>query len=636
MTNLKKRMIGMSKKSEVKTRKGQLIHTFGPGAMQINKNGISMIACGLDYWFTKDGTTEPLSSGVISKKYEFTDERLANKLAVDHFRVPPDAITLDGHQKVQSPIPAIRFPYWHICSNTNCQRLVRVPATSEDEHKCEHCKAPVYQSRFVCACCNGHLQDFPWFDWLNSHNNTDCNELTCKLALVGTGSTAISGVKVKCLTHGSRPVSLAGIFTKSQEANGELSSIFKDNGIQCLGHKPWLGCNSFEPCSWPLFAALRQATNIYFSKTDSSIQIPTNGSNINSELEEKFENLPLSSKELINASGDIQQKVDFMTLATDGVFSKDEIVAFFNEQQKDVKTTPSPADTDIEYKFQEYQHLLRLATQGSLITKPLAIESFEMWFQDCFSAVTQVKELTITNAFYGFDRIEPQTNRTIDNYKKYLREATNGDSNWLPAVQVHGEGIFLQFNLEKIKQWTLNFEKGQAFRILIEKANKAPLFQNIGEISPAFLLVHTFSHLLINQLIFDCGYSTASLRERLYVSNTSEIEMCGLLIYTAAGDSEGSLGGLVRMAEPRVLQPVIKKAIESSNWCSSDPICREVGDNGGQGPAGMNLAACHNCALLPETSCEVFNSLLDRGAVTSKDLSGVGYFDELFTDSKIS
>ena len=112
--------------------------------------------------------------------------------------------------------------------------------------------------------------------------------------------------------------------------------------------------------------------------------------------------------------------------------------------------------------------------------------------------------------------------------------------------------------------------------------------------------------------------------------------MCGLLIYTAAGDSEGSLGGLVRMAEPRVLQLIIKKAIESSNWCSSDPICREVGDNGGQGPAGMNLAACHNCALLPETSCEAFNSLLDRGAVTSKDLSGIGYFDELFTDSKNS
>lgn len=624
----------MGNKSEVRTRKGQLIHTFGPGAMQINKNGISMIACGLDYWFTKDGTIEPLSSSTI-ENYKINDERLAKKLGVHHFRIPPNAKTMDGHQKVKSPIPASRFPYWHICSNTNCQRLVRVPATSEDEPKCQYCKAPVYQSRFVSGCSNGHLQDFPWFEWLNNHNNSDCNEFTCKLALVGTGSTAISGVKVKCLTHNSRPVSLAGIFTKTQKENGEPSSILKDKGIHCSGHTPWLGCNSFEPsCSQPLLAALRQATNIYFSKTDSSIKIPKSGSNINNELEEQFENLPLSLKELINACGDLENKITLMIGAFYPVFSKEEIEEFCKEfPQCEEEVLPA---SDIEYKFQEYKHLLQSSKNIPLITKPLLMDTFESWFQDFFSAVTQVKELTITNAFYGFDRIEPQVNRTIDNYKKYLRGHTNAEINWLPAVQVYGEGIFLQFNLERIKQWSANFEKGQAFRTLIEKANKAPLFQNVGELGPAFLLVHTFSHLLINQLIFDCGYSTASLRERLYVSNSPEIEMYGLLIYTAAGDSEGSLGGLVRMADPKILQPIIKKAIESANWCSSDPICREVGNNGGQGPSGMNLAACHNCALLPETSCEAFNSLLDRGTIASKDLNGDGYFDELLNDSRIS
>ncbi|MCP0910754.1 DUF1998 domain-containing protein [Acinetobacter pseudolwoffii] len=322
-------------------------------------------------------------------------------------------------------------------------------------------------------------------------------------------------------------------------------------------------------------------------------------------------------------------------MATHGIYSKDELFNFFNNQSKDTDITAVP-DSELEYKFQEYQQLIKECKNGPLITKTLQMENFESWFRDFFSGVTQVKELTITNAFYGFDRIEPQTNRTIESYKKILREDNSRDSNWLPAVQVHGEGIFLQFNMESIKQWASIFEKREAFRNLVEKANKIALVQNIGDIGPAFLLAHTFSHLLINQLIFDCGYSTASLRERLYVSNNPEIEMCGLLIYTAAGDSEGSLGGLVRMAEPETLQLVIKKAIESSNWCSSDPICREIGDNGGQGPRGMNLAACHNCALLPETSCEVFNSLLDRGAVISRELNDIGYFDKLFTASKIS
>lgn len=625
----------MSKKSEVRTRKGQLIHTFGPGAMQINKNGISMLACGLDYWFTQDGTVERIKENVVKQKYAFTDKRLAFKLGVDHFRLPPDEKTIDGHQKLRSPIPATRFPYWHICSNTRCQRLVRISPTSEDEHKCEHCNAPVYQSRFVCACSSGHIQDFPWFDWLNAHNNSNCNESTCRLALVGTGSTAISGVKVKCITHHSKPVSLAGIFTKPQDANKEPSSIFKENGIHCLGHKPWLGCNSFESCNQPIYAALRQATNIYFSKVSSSIKITTDEKNVDSELEEKFENLPLNLKEIIESSGDIDQKVKYMFIATDGVYSEEELFNFFNNQGENTDITDVP-DSELEYKFQEYQQLIKECKNGSLITKLLRMENFESWFREFFSGVTQVKELTITNAFYGFDRIEPQTNRTIESYKKALREDNGRDSNWLPAVQVHGEGIFLQFNMENIKQWAVIFEKREAFRSLVEKANKIALFQNIGDIGPTFLLVHTFSHLLINQLIFDCGYSTASLRERLYVSNNPEIEMCGLLIYTAAGDSEGSLGGLVRMAEPETLQLVIKKAIESSNWCSSDPICREIGDNGGQGPRGMNLAACHNCALLPETSCEVFNSLLDRGAVISRELNGTGYFDKLFTASKIS
>ncbi|ENW97778.1 hypothetical protein F903_00301 [Acinetobacter sp. NIPH 298] len=627
------RMIGMSKKSEVKTRKGQLIHTFGPGAMQVNKNGVSMIACGLDYWFTKDGTIEPLSLNVIDK-YKIDDKRLSNKLGVNHFRVPPNAITIDGHQKVLSPIPASRFPYWHICSNTNCQRLVRISPTREDVPKCESCSAPVYQSRFVCGCSNGHLQDFPWFEWLNNHNGTECNESTCKLALVGTGSTTISGVKVKCLTHASKPVTLAGIFTKTQKGNGESSSTLQEKGVHCSGHSPWLGCNSNEVCNQPLVAVLRQATNIYFSKTDSSIKIPKTENNINSELEEQFESLPLALKDVINASGDLESKVAIMMGAFYPIFSKEEIEEFLKGLQLGEKDFLP--ETDSDYKFQEYQYLLQSMSKIPLVTKPLIMDNFEGWFQNFFSAVTQVKELTITNAFYGFDRIEPQINRTIDNYKKSLRKSTGDIADWLPAVQIQGEGIFLQFNLEKIKQWSLEFEKEKAFRALIAKAEKVPLFQNIGEIGPAFLLVHTFSHLLMNQLIFDCGYSTASLRERLYVSNTPEREMCGLLIYTAAGDSEGSLGGLVRMAEPSILQPVIKKAIESSNWCSSDPICREVGNDGGQGPAGMNLAACHNCALLPETSCEVFNSLLDRGAITSKDLSCMGYFDELLTDSRIS
>lgn len=84
------------------------------------------------------------------------------------------------------------------------------------------------------------------------------------------------------------------------------------------------------------------------------------------------------------------------------------------------------------------------------------------------------------------------------------------------------------------------------------------------------------------------------------------------LIYTAAGDSEGTMGGLVRMGKPGRFEVVSQRALENANWCSTAPVCIE---SQGQGPDNCNLAACHSCALLPETSCEEQNRLLDRGVL---------------------
>ena len=137
----------------------------------------------------------------------------------------------------------------------------------------------------------------------------------------------------------------------------------------------------------------------------------------------------------------------------------------------------------------------------------------------------------------------------------------------------------------------------------------------VRNVTPTFLLLHTFAHLLINQLTLECGYSTAALRERLYVSDSAEAPMAGVLIYTAAGDAEGTMGGLVRMGRPGYLEPAILGAVETALWCSADPVCMEIGTQSGQGPDSCNLAACHNCCLVPETACEEFNRFLDRGVV---------------------
>lgn len=140
---------------------------------------------------------------------------------------------------------------------------------------------------------------------------------------------------------------------------------------------------------------------------------------------------------------------------------------------------------------------------------------------------------------------------------------------------------------------------------------------------PRQILLHTFSHALLQQLAAHCGYTTTSLKERIYASE----DMYGVFIYTASGDSEGSLGGLTNLAQSEKLLPIIIRSLEKMSYCSSDPICS---DGEFEYHTSANGAACHACTFVSETSCEWGNLLLDRRTLINinpneKD----GYFDQL-------
>ena len=181
---------------------------------------------------------------------------------------------------------------------------------------------------------------------------------------------------------------------------------------------------------------------------------------------------------------------------------------------------------------------------------------------------------------------------------------------WLPAFRVHGEGIFLGLDVERVREFDRQRDS-RLERLLgrIRTVGRATL-----PVSPGFVVLHTLAHLLIKRLSFEAGYGASSIRERIYSSpEGSEQEMAGLLLYTAAGDADGTLGGLVALGRAGNLERVLAGVIEEARWCGSDPICME---SRGQGPASLNLAACHACALVAETSCEFQNRMLDRLTVT--------------------
>ncbi len=138
----------------------------------------------------------------------------------------------------------------------------------------------------------------------------------------------------------------------------------------------------------------------------------------------------------------------------------------------------------------------------------------------------------------------------------------------------------------------------------------------MSPVSARYLAVHTLAHLLINEWSLDGGYPAAALRERLYIGD----DMAGFLIYTATSDSAGSLGGIVAQGEPARLGSSLESALLRASWCSNDPLCSEAAASGAD---SLNLAACHACVLLPETSCETNNAFLDRVALVGTPDGGV-------------
>jgi hypothetical protein len=285
-------------------------------------------------------------------------------------------------------------------------------------------------------------------------------------------------------------------------------------------------------------------------------------------------------------------------------------------------------DAETAFRRAEYSVLRTSRDEEQLLIRAPKMDAYESDIAGPFTRIMLVHKLRETRALAGFTRVFPAGAATMEEKMRLLRRAPAPEP-WLPAYVVYGEGLFFEFREDLVREW----EDREPVRIRIAsldaqyRVQQRNRRQPVEPITPRFVLLHTIAHLLMNRLTFECGYSSAALRERLYVSSNSQAPMAGLLIYTAAGDAEGTMGGLVRMGHPGYLEPLIRRALEAASWCSADPVCMEMGRRGGQGPDSCNLAACHGCALVPETACERFNRFLDRACVVGDmEAPDLGFF----------
>jgi hypothetical protein len=625
-------------------RRAQLVTPFGVGAMSVLVNGTSVITAGLDHWYPAPGPDFEVS------EYTEHDWRLEARLRVAEFRVPPDyryPIAGGDRRNVKLTVPVLRFPRWCFC--LYCKRLQLSTLTMRQQVQCpdrEHAGKPyrprMSQVPFVAICTHGHIDDFPFDKWVHRSLKPSCQGV---LRLVSRGSGGLEGQVVTCDScHAER--SLSGIMEGRRDRGGEEHTTLTDrlsspdDPFWCAGSRPWLG-EFGGGCGLPIRGALRAAGNVYFPQVESSIYLPRKEGAVSSDLHDLMrspQGAPIM-KVLHKAHGtDVTAALlrEYLPYELFKPISDDDLMAGFKDLigpgPHGAKDSPAGTDefltSNDEWRYPEFQ-VIRETPKDDFLSA--ANPGVHPGIEGHFGRIRSIDVLRETRALRGFTRVRDDVLKLSAGKALLRRETLPPSHDWLPAYVVKGEGIYLELDADRLAAWENRAEvRARADKLTAHYGGIASQRgMQARELNPRFVLLHTLGHLLINELIFTCGYSSASLRERLYASEAPNRHMAGLLIYTAAGDSEGTMGGLVRMARPGNLHRVITSALSDARWCSTDPVCMEAGETG-QGPDSCNLAACHGCALLPETACEEFNRFLDRGLVvgTFRD-PALGFFSDL-------
>ena len=568
-----------------KVRPSQIVTQYGPGAL-IDLPTLSMVAAGIGEWDT-------------SKARKVDEPRLAKKLGVEFFRRPP----FYSLQSKTGGLPVRVFPRFMVCPR--CNRLAPHSAFKFErerrnpEYNCTapHKRAgeqPVYPARFMVACRRGHLDDFPWHRYVHG-DDVECYE---ELKLTDSGRTgAITDLWVRCAGH-----------NKSRNLGQATGISARKRLPKCRGFRPWLGIDSFEHCDERIHVILRGASNAYFPVVESAISVPPWSDPIQLAIGDYVDQLAK-----VNSLDALLGFLKFVNAPELDSFPPERVWAGIQRRRS--------GDIGVDnLRHEEWTSFTRdkshIDPEGEFQIRPAKVPKDLGVY---IAGVTQVVRLREVRALRGFTRIDPIPDigdlGEVEAIKAGLAPLAVKRLSWLPGIDQRGEGVLLQLKESAVAQWEERTPVKALHSRHVAAQNEwyGARGMTVPESRPArYLLLHALAHILIRQFGLECGYSSSSLRERIYCSKGQDA-MAGLLIYTASPDSEGSLGGLVEMSHPVRLGPMLMRALQGSKLCANDPLCadRQVSATGTQ----LNGAACHACLLESETSCEAGNNYLDRAVL---------------------
>lgn len=668
---MKKRRSSSRRPTQRTVTQSQAVGRAGPGALVVDSR--TVLVAGLDAWWHQPGSRLDLT------EFDVVEPRLAASLGVSRLYKPPDfrrpfethGSAGGGPKNQELKLPVFTFPEWFVCIRRNCGTLKRVgfrvaldyvPRCDAPDPKGARtsgqasCGWPMRQVTFVTMCDRGHLNEFPWRDWAHQQRTTCLGDLSLRRS-GASGSLAAQVVRCAC----GRSASMRAALSQQLKVSAQP--------YPCQGRRPWLGDASghTDSCSGQMRASLLSSTNLYYPLTRSAVFLPTvsGTASVDGEMLDFLNGVEggtmlavlaaTGGSQTMNANQVAQLAVPLakrfvertsgpvVTPPPETVVAMSTALAHHLQQQAGRIVPSSGAQLPSSFAedvFREQEHgLLAAGCESRFLTsRPIAPRDFSSIPElRAFKAISRVPRLRVTTALYGFARVLPVSDLTYDELQGLMYRTLPAPSDrWLPASVRLGEGLLVSLDLERIRHW----EEGKAVKSRIHQhasnfdaaSQGTPHHVRLGQLNARYVLLHTLSHLLIRRLAAAAGYQEASLTERLYLG-TPERPQASLLLFTTGG-SDGTLGGLVRMSEPQVLRDVMRGLLLEAAWCSTDPICMEQGETLGSGPFRWNMAACYACALVPETSCEAFNSFLDRGLIIGAiDQPDLGFFAPELADA---
>ena len=652
----------MGQFEQIQTRKA--ISSYGGVGSIIETRDGSILIDNFDEW--------PFFQ-VVNGKFEehnfVIDKRFKNRLSKYYqeleylIKIPVNDLK-QGYQP-ENPfafLSAQYFPEWFYCNN--CHRFDRIDNWKrnwdnnvESHHKTTNTERSYFyppkcyccyvnnrdkkrkffnleQVRFILTSPNGEIADIPWDKWAmfldtkkkgnkeKSENTTDEEEIIT-LSNIQVPEDVIFEYKTS-----DKLDDLKGIWIIAKRKNGEQISFATLSGLFDLRIKIQELLPNTKETDILFKPVIRSSNSVYYPNILSSIFIPANDElndytiNLIKEEFEEGSNVNQISKNLKR-----YKKIDIESQAIQTLIDNN-----FSEREAEI------AKTENQYRYDEYKFITgkdNERVEDRLIFSKIDSSYFH---SDLIKSIYKMDKIKITSVQTSYTRQEPISKNyflddedlekaTKESITKKFTSTYGKNAKYLPAVESFGEGVFFEFDNDILNKWIADNLKLQE-RISIITGNHSQLESNFNDdliLSPKYILIHTFSHLIIKELEYLCGYPSTSIQERLYIDES--LTMNGVLIYTIAG-SEGSYGGITSICDDDRIGKLIESAMIRATDCATDPICYHTH---GQGVANLNLSACFSCTLLPETSCEMFNCYLDRRILVDKDY---GYFKNLFNTKK--